>query len=64
MHLEFHPCLHNKPQSATTTHAVNAIPYVRAADQGAQTFLDLPWIMGADQRNSARKHIDKQLQSH
>lgn len=31
---------------STALHAVNAIPYVCAAEPGIKTFLDLPWIVG------------------
>ena len=46
MYLEFGPTWNDKPRSTTSMHAVNAIPYVCAADPGIQTFLDLPWIVG------------------
>lgn len=31
---------------ATGMHALNAVPYVMAAEPGIKTLLDLPWIMG------------------
>ena len=52
MHLEFGHNWNDNPGSTTSMHAVNSVPYVRAAPGGIQTFLDLPWIMG---RGSAHR---------
>ncbi len=47
MHLEFESnfAFMSDGNLGTAMHAVNAIPYVVAAEPGIQTFLDLPWIM-------------------
>lgn len=54
---------------STAMHAVNAIPYVCAAEPGIRTLLDLPWMMGRglhpqnsgrnSGRNSPKKTIKK-----
>jgi hypothetical protein len=46
MYLEFDHAWNDGPQSTTTMHAINSVPYVCEAPRGIQTFLDLPWIMG------------------
>ncbi len=46
MHVEFKGDWINDGLMATGMHAVNAIPYVVAADAGIKTLLDLPWIVG------------------
>ncbi len=55
MYLEFGPDWNDDPLSATSLHAVNAVPYVCAAPTGIQTFLDLPWIVGRGAANSSTK---------
>jgi hypothetical protein len=46
MYLEFDHQWNDDPNSTTTMHAVNSVPYVCEAPTGIRTFLDLPWIMG------------------
>ncbi len=44
MYIEMEPDWISDGLMATAMHAVNAIPYVCAAEPGIRTFLDLPWI--------------------
>ena len=45
MHIEFDHDWVDNGLLATGMHAVNAIPYVIAAEPGIRTFLELPWIV-------------------
>lgn len=46
MHINFEPVWIDDGLLATGMHALNAVPYVLAAEAGIKTLLDLPWIMG------------------
>lgn len=46
MHVSFEPVWVDDALLATGMHALNAVPYVLAAQPGIKTLLDLPWIMG------------------
>ncbi|MEH6611340.1 MAG: hypothetical protein V7696_18355 [Halioglobus sp.] len=46
MHIDFAASWIDDGLLATGMHALNAVPYVIAAEPGIKTLLDLPWMMG------------------
>lgn len=46
IHINFEAAWISDGLLATGMHALNAVPYVAAAEAGIKTLLDLPWIMG------------------
>ena len=46
MHINFEATWIDDGLLATGMHALNAVPYVVAAEPGIKTLIDLPWIIG------------------